>query len=120
MPTMPLDSDRIALTFNGNVNPVMERVQNAEGRRVTTGVQESNEDGVPLWDVQVRYKTVNFGQQDEEKYSVRIPSRTEPQVQENVRARFKDLEVNYYAGRNGLAQFFNAAALVTGGGGEQK
>lgn len=120
MPTRPLDSDRSNFTYNGVVNPVMERKKNDQDRWVTTGVQESNDEGLPLWDVQVRYKDMNFGQRDEVIIRFRVPSRTEPQVQENTRAKLKDPEVTYYAGRNGLAEFFNAAGLVTSGGGEQK
>lgn len=120
MPKHVLHPEANEMTFNSKVAPVMARERDGEGKSIVTSVQETNDEGVPLWDVGVRCDTENFGVEDEEVIKFRIPLRSKPQTTKNAPAVFKNPTVSFYAKRSGdLMRFYSADGIVTPGS-EQK
>ena len=119
-----LDSDKNVFTLTGIVNPVLVFAPDAEGRNRPNGEQETDDHGVPLWDLEVLETVETFGRRSTETSMVRVPSRTEPTVNALTRATFKGLTVEHFVrvpksgGRATLGKNLRADALV--GGGEQK
>lgn len=116
-----LDSDKNLFTLTGIKNPVPVFGPDSEGRNRPTGEQETDDHGVPLWEVEVLETVETFGRQSTETSMVRVPSRTEPSVTPLSRATFKGLTMEPYVrvpkggGRATLGKNFRADGLVTGG-----
>ena len=64
MSTYAIDSVRQAMVATGIVQPVFEWIETPEGRRRPSEVQDRDEDtGMPLWQVEVSYRTESFGRE---------------------------------------------------------
>ena len=120
-----LDPHLNPLTPTGVVNPAMVFAPNSEGRNVPTGEQEVDDNGVPIWQVEVLETVENFGRKSTETVNVLVPSRTEPKPEPYTPGLFKGLTLDPFVrqGRNGgratLGKNFRATSLG-GVGGEQK
>ncbi|MCD2191724.1 hypothetical protein [Actinomycetospora soli] len=107
---LPIDTDRLAAVFSGQVEPVMPWIEK-DGRRQPGTEQERDEaTGHPLWTV---HCMIASGDRPT-LMAVRVPSPEVPDVQQFGPARFERLECSTRVNRtNGqLATYWSAAGLV--------
>lgn len=106
---IPVDTERLAAIYSGQVEGVFPWIER-DGRRQPSTEQERDENGVPLWTV---HCMIASGDRPV-LMAVRVPSHEVPQVQQFGPARFERLEavcrVNRTSGA--LAVYWSAAGLV--------
>lgn len=106
---LPIDTERLAAVFSGQVEPIHEWIER-DGRRQPSDEQSRDDSGVPLWTV---HCLIASGDRPT-LMAVRVPSHECPQVQQFGPARFERLEavcrVNRSSGQ--LATYWSAAGLV--------
>lgn len=122
----PLDAKRTALMPTGVVRAALVFAVNNEGKYRTTGEQEADDNGLPIWEVEaVETSTNRYGRTGSETITVLIASRTEPKVESFVRQGFENLTLDAFVqqGKNGgratLGKKFWATGVISVGG-EQK
>ena len=110
---IPVDTDRLAAIYSGQVEPVTPWVTGPDGKRSPGTEQERDDNGVPLWTVHAMIASGDRPQ----LMAVRVPSHECPQVQQFGPARFERLEavarVNRTSGQ--LAVYWSAAGLAAHG-----
>lgn len=89
MATYALDTKNTDYRATGVVNPVMEWTEGADGRNRPSDVQATDDNGVPLWQVEMWRKGESFGAESSSVETVLVPHPQEPQVKE-----FGPLEVH--------------------------
>lgn len=106
---LPIDTERLAAVFSGQVEPVMPWIER-DGRRQPGTEQERDDNNVPLWTV---HAMIASGDRPT-LMAVRVPSHECPQVQQFGPARFERLEcttrVNKSSGQ--LATYWSAAGIA--------
>lgn len=110
---LPVDTDRLAAVFSGQVEPVMPWVEK-DGRRQPGTEQERDEaTGLPLWTV---HAMIASGDRPT-LMAVRVPSREVPDVQQFGPARFERLECTTRVNRSSgqLATYWSAAGIAQQG-----
>lgn len=108
---LPIDTDRLAAVFSGQVEPVMPWIEK-DGRRQPGTDQERDENtGHPLWTV---HAMIASGDRPT-LMAVRVPSPSCPDVQQFGPARFEHLScttrVNKSTGQ--LATYWSAAGIAS-------
>lgn len=64
MSTYAIDSERQEMVATGIVAPLMEWIETADGRRRPSDIQDRDEKtGMPLWQVEVSYRSASFGRE---------------------------------------------------------
>jgi hypothetical protein len=102
MSTYAIDTDRQPFVGTGIVQPVMEWVVTAEGTRRPGDVQARDEDtGMPLWGVEVSYRTETFGRESTATALVTVGSVDRPQPAAYTPITFEGLRVNVYPTKSG-------------------
>lgn len=99
----------------GVVKPVSVFEQDANGRWKNTGRQETNNAGVPLWEVGVSWLGADrYGEIENLTYEVIVASRTQPVVGRNHPVAFEGLTLGYYLNRNKMVivETLSASAVV--------
>lgn len=120
-----LDSHLNPLPPTGVVNPAMVFARDSEGRNAPTGEQEVDDNGVPIWQVEVLETVETFGRKSTETVNVLVPSRTEPKPEPYIPGVFKGLTLETYvrhprgAARPVVGKIFRATSFGSVGG-EQK
>lgn len=107
---IPVDTDRLAAIYSGQVEPVTPWVTGPDGKRSPGTEQERDDNGVPLWTV---HCMIASGDRPT-LMAVRVPSHHCPDVEQFGPARFERLEavarVNRTSGQ--LAVYWSAAGIA--------
>lgn len=108
-----IDSQRQAMKATGIVNPTMAWEDTSSGRRPSKDQQERHEQtGMPLWDVEVSYKTETFGQMATANAMVRVGAPDRPVPEEYSPITFKVLQVEVYKTKaGGIGERWTAEAI---------
>lgn len=97
MRSLPIDVSRINFVGSGKAVEKMEYVELSDGSRKRSGAQAKDENGVPLWTVDV------FVDDDDalraEAIGVTIASHEPPQSQKFQPVKFRNLTATIYADR---------------------
>ena len=109
---IPVDAARFAAMFSGNVTPAREWTERPDGSRTRSDVQATNDQNVPMWEVEIVYSDTVFGQAKTEAAPVLVPASTEPKPSPFTPARFEGLTVNAYGTKTGMRTSFSAAGLA--------
>ena len=109
-----LKDDTLEMAYTGIVNPKVEWVEGADGRRVRSDVQALDDHGVPLWLGSTTRLTENFGRQSETLADVTAPSPERPNVRRHDDAQFVGLAVEVRVNKTTgqLVETFTALGLV--------
>jgi len=102
-----VDAVRTVLPTAGTVR----KVTKWEAGR-STDIPELSPSGVPLYDIDVFVKVVNFGQEEMKVYAVRVPCPTQPEATMGQVLQFEQLVVDFYAAKGGMRVQFNAAGIA--------
>ena len=102
-----IDTVRSPLITTGTVRPV-----DKFGER---GVQEVNEAGVPLWDVDCIVPSTSFGKPVTEVVAVRVPAPKQPEIGQYQPLQLERPDVSFYVGKGGVLRTNISAAGIAGG-----
>jgi hypothetical protein len=106
--TTAVDMARQPLTSTGNTNAVYRFQNDAERLAGATQIQDVNEDGVPLWDIEALFAIEQFGKTVTEVIQVRVPSLVQPNVEAGP-VRFIALSVTTSINKKGAFVAYWAA-----------
>jgi hypothetical protein len=108
-----IDSQRQAMKATGIVNPAMAWEDTSNGRRPSKDQQERHEQtGMPLWDLEVSYRTESFGQVATANAMVRVGAQERPAPEEYSPITFKVLQVEVYRTKaGGVGERWSAEAI---------
>ena len=102
MSTYAIDSVRQAMVATGIVQPVFEWIETPEGRRRPSEVQDRDEDtGMPLWSVEVSYRTESFGRETTVNAMVTVGAPEQPNPATFTHITFDVLRVNVHVNKAG-------------------
>jgi hypothetical protein len=114
-------ADGFDLDATGIVESVQKWEEGPDGKRVRSQAQETNEAGLPLWQVHVSWLGQEWGREVEKSATVTVPSATKPQVKRHRPIRFKNLvyspSVRVNNGRGVLVDRFAADVFSQAQGG---
>jgi hypothetical protein len=113
VPDFAVDSPRQPMLSTGISNPAMEWGQNGE-KRFKTDTQERNPNtGMPIWEVEVMYTGVNFGQECTITANVTVGAAEKPQPSPLTPITFTGLRVSVYKNKaGGLTENWSAEAIA--------
>ncbi|WP_129782865.1 hypothetical protein [Promicromonospora panici] len=115
MATFAVDSNRQQMVATGVVEPVMEWVETAEGKRRPGDNQARQENtGLPLWGVEVVYQSESWGRVSTESVKVTVPAMQMPAPSLFTPIQFEDLVASVRVDRRsgGLTTSWEAAAIA--------
>ncbi|MGL5830161.1 MAG: hypothetical protein ACRC0L_11420 [Angustibacter sp.] len=112
MPSYAVESKRQAMSTTGIVEPVMEWVE-VNGKRRPGEVQERDADtGMPLWQVEVIYKSESWGREVTATAMVTVGAMDRPVPGEFERVTFAGLRVSVSTNKaGGLSERWSAEAI---------
>ncbi|HYN29280.1 MAG TPA: hypothetical protein VES95_05345 [Dermatophilaceae bacterium] len=115
MPSYAVESKRHAMSTTGIVEPVMEWVE-VNGKRRPGEVQERDADtGMPLWQVEVIYKSESWGREVTATAMVTVGAIDRPTPGEFERVTFTGLRVSVSTNKaGGLSERWSAEAIESG------
>jgi len=93
--TCPVEGSRFVVDA-GLVNPVRVWVD-VNGKRQLSNDQATDESGVPLWEIGIKWVGTEFGRMVEQSAEVQVAQVGEPQVKRNRPIHFKNLTVTVSA-----------------------
>ena len=115
MATFAVDSNRQQMVATGVVEPVMEWVETAEGKR-RPGDNQARQDGtgLPLWGVEVVYQSESWGRVSTESVKVTVPALEMPAPSLFTPIQFNDLVASVRVDRrnNGLSTSWEAGSVA--------
>lgn len=118
MRTIPVDTNRVSFIGSGKHVDKAEYVELTDGSRKRSGNQATNDDGVPLWTVDV------FLDDDDarraEVVSVTVAMHDEPRIEKFKVVKFRDLVATIWVDQGGRAQTSLKASGIDGQGGQHK
>jgi hypothetical protein len=76
------------------------------------GVQQTNEAGMPLWDIDVMVPAVQFGKAVTEIVAVRVPAKDLPQVAQYQPLPLEHPVVSFYVSKGQLRTNISAAGIA--------
>ena len=115
MATFAVDSNRQQMVATGVVEPVMEWVETADGKRRPGDNQAREQDtGLPLWGVEVVYQSESWGRVSTESVKVTVPAQAMPAPSLFTPIQFNDLVASVRVDRrnNGLSTSWEAAGIA--------
>ncbi|GHH80419.1 hypothetical protein [Promicromonospora soli] len=115
MATFAVDSNRQAMVATGVVEPVMEWIETADGKRRPGDNQARQEgSGLPLWGVEVVYQSESWGRVSTESVKVTVPAQAMPAPSLFTPIQFNDLVASVRVDRRsgGLTTSWEAAAIA--------
>ncbi|SDU47568.1 hypothetical protein [Jiangella alkaliphila] len=114
MATYAVDSKRQRMTATGVVNAVHEWEDTAEGRRQSERQALDEETRMPLWGVEVIYRTVSFGNELSARAQVIVPAPLKPEIAEFSSIEFGDLVASPRATKAGqLVESWRAGGIAS-------
>lgn len=119
MATFAVDSSKQKMMATGVVEPVMEWIETADGKRRPGETQARHaETGAPLWGVEVLYQTEAWGKVSTVTVKVTVPSREMPAPSEFTPIQFADLVASVRVDRrnNGLSTSWEASGIAGAAG----
>jgi hypothetical protein len=115
MATFAVDSNRQSMLATGVVEPVMEWVETAEGKRRPGDNQARQEGtGLPLWGVEVVYQSESWGRVSTESVKVTVPAMEMPAPSLFTPIQFNDLvaSVRVIRANGGLSTSWEAGSIA--------
>lgn len=110
---IPVDTNVFRLMGTGNVSPVLEWVETADGKRRPGDVQEVNDQGAPMWEVECLRSVERFGKSVTEPVSVRVPHPTEPSIKGYAPVPFDGLSVDFFVSKGQGREAWRATGLAS-------
>lgn len=102
MPSFAVDSNRHQMIATGICNPEFDWIETPEGRRRPSETQARNEDtGMPLWQVEVTYRSENFGREYTATAMVVAGSMEKPTPSAYTPIVFDGLQVDVHTNKAG-------------------
>jgi len=116
MPSYAVDSKGQKMTATGIVEEVVEWREGADGKRQRTDVQARNEDtGMPLWGVEVIYRTESWGRESTVTARVTVGAEARPTLGFFTPITFTNLHVDVRVSKAGaLVETWRAEAIASG------
>lgn len=109
--SIPVDPS-YRLIASGNVEAVREWTETEQGRR-RSDVQASNDQGIPLWQVEVLRSVQVFGETKTAAVPVQVAAKTEPVPEAFAPVGFDHLTVEFFVRKGGaLGERWEAEGLV--------
>lgn len=108
---IPVDTTRMEIITTGNINPVMAWVTNPDGSRHRSDVQAENEQGQPLWFVEILRQTTVFGEGRTTAVPVQVPAPQEPSVAPMGKTNFRGLEADFFVSKGQLRERWSAEGI---------
>ena len=97
MSTFAIDTERQKMVATGISQPALEWIETAEGKRKPGEVQARDADtGMPLWSVEVAYRSESFGRLSTLNALVTVGALEQPQPAAFTPITFDGLRVNVY------------------------
>lgn len=112
---IPVDTNVFHLMGTGNVNPVLQWIETADGKRRPGDVQEVDDKGVPMWEVECLRSVDKFGKAVTESVSVRVPHPSEPTVKAYAAVPFDGLSVDFFVSKGQGREAWRASGLSASG-----
>lgn len=112
---IPVDTNVFRLMGTGNVNPVLEWIETADGKRRPGDVQEVDDKGIPMWEVECLRSTEKFGKSVTESVSVRVPHAGEPSIKAYAPVPFDGLSVDFFVSKGQGREAWRASGLSASG-----
>ncbi|MCF4121750.1 hypothetical protein L1785_12225 [Antribacter sp. KLBMP9083] len=119
MATFAVDSNRQKMMATGVVEPVMEWIETADGKRRPGETQARHaESGAPLWGVEVVYQSESWGRVSTESVKVTVPAREMPAPSMFTPIQFDGLVASVRIDRrnNGLSTSWEASGIAGAAG----
>jgi len=115
MPSYAVDSKGQSMVATGIVEEVVEWREGADGKRQRTDVQARNEDtGMPLWGVEVIYRTESWGRESTVTARVTVGAETRPAPGFFSPITFTNLHVDVRVNKaGGLVETWRAEAIAS-------
>lgn len=115
MATYAVDSKRQSMTATGVVNAVHDWEDGPDGNRRQSERQALDEDSrMPLWGVEVIYRTVSFGTEQSARAQVIVPVPLKPEIAEFSPIEFGDLVASARATKAGqLVESWRAGGIAS-------
>ncbi|WP_147375587.1 hypothetical protein [Jiangella rhizosphaerae] len=115
MATYAVDSKRQMMTATGVVNAVHEWEDAPDGSRRQSERQALDEDTrMPLWGVEVIYRTVSFGNELSARAQVVVPAPLKPEIADFTPIEFGDLTASARATKAGqLVESWRAGGIAS-------
>ncbi len=113
MPSYAVDSKAQEMLATGIVEEVTEWREGADGKRQRTDVQARNEDtGMPLWGVEVIYRTEQWGRKSTVTARVTVGAETRPALGFMSPITFTNLHVDVRVNKaGGLVETWRAESI---------
>ena len=110
---IPVDTNVFRLMGTGNVSPVLEWIETADGKRRPGDVQEVNEQGAPMWEVECLRSVEKFGKSVTESVSVRVPHASEPSIKAYAPVPFDGLSVDFFVSKGQGREAWRASGFAS-------
>lgn len=114
MATYAIDSKQQGLRATGIVEPVFAWIEDpATGRRKQSGDQDRNDQGIPLWSVEVTYIAESYGRSSTAVSKVTVATTQQPVVAAFDLVEFEGLTVSVSVNKSAgvLREFWTAAGM---------
>ncbi len=113
MSAFAIDSQRQAMVATGIVAPVFEWIETADGKRRPGEIQARDEDtGMPLWNVEVSYRTETFGRESTVTANVTVGAVEKPTPGMFTPITFDELVVSVRLNKNGgFTEYWSAGSV---------
>ncbi|WP_157987652.1 hypothetical protein [Jiangella endophytica] len=114
MATYAVDSKQQAMTATGVVNSVHEWEDTPDGRRQSERQAVDEETHLPLWAVEVNYRTVSFDRELTARAQVTVPAPLRPEIADYSPIEFGDLVASARATKTGqLVESWRAGGIAS-------
>lgn len=113
MSTYAIDSSRQAMVATGIVQPVFEWMETPEGKRRPSEIQARDENtGMPLWSVEVSYRSEAFGREHTINATVTVGAQEQPRPAAFSHITFDLLRVDVRLNRaGGFTEYWSAESV---------
>ncbi|WP_201777989.1 hypothetical protein, partial [Jiangella alkaliphila] len=114
MATYAVDSNRQMMTATGVVNSVHEWEDTPDGRRQSERQALDEETRMPLWAVEVNYRTMSFDRELTARALVTVPAPSKPEIADYSPIEFGDLMASPRATKAGqLVEAWRAGGIAS-------
>ncbi len=113
MSSYAIDSQRQAMAATGIVAPRMDWIETADGKRRPGDIQARDENtGMPMWDVEVTYRTESFGRESTVTAMVTVGAPERPVPGNFTPVTFDGLVVSVRQNKaGGFTEYWSAEAV---------
>lgn len=114
MPSYAVESSKQPMAATGIVEPMMTWVEDRKGQRSQSDTQERHEQtGMPLWGVEVMYRTSSWGREETVTAKVTVGAEDEPQPRPYSALLFTNLRAEVYLKQGRLIERWSAESIAS-------